>query len=59
MAGQVTELLARHGFVPLMRDNLAKVQYNCVYVRDDSRHAELSRPIAAKYFDNIKNLATA
>ena len=42
-----------------MRDNLAKVQYNYVYIKDDSRHAGLSRPIAAKYFDDIKNLTTA
>ena len=53
MSDEVSALLASYGFVPVMRDNLAKVQFNIIYVANSSDKLALAHEVAADFKNKI------
>ena len=58
IAEEVAELLGRHGFVPLLRDNLANIQYNIVYIKNEQKYSDLSRKILDDFYREIEQILT-
>lgn len=55
MAHDVSDLLAPFGFVRILRDNLAHVQFNEVYIKNDERSAGVASPIVSQYVDDVRS----
>jgi FkbM family methyltransferase len=56
IADEVSNLLAPHGFVPIIRDNLANIQFNQVYININKTPTSVSAPIVDKYIRDIRVL---
>lgn len=56
MVDEVSNLLAPHGFVPVLRDNLAEIQFNKIYIKNNKQNSTLSNPIIRKYINDIRSL---
>lgn len=59
MANDVSELLSQYGLVPVLRDNLAKRQFNEIYIKDSEQHVALADPIISKYVNDIVCLVSS
>jgi FkbM family methyltransferase len=56
---ELAEILAGFSLIPIMRDNLAKLQFNEVYVRADSDIMEWALPAASRYIAALENMIAA
>jgi FkbM family methyltransferase len=56
LGGEITERLADFSLVPIMRDNLAKSQYNEIYVRSQDDIIDTALPSILTYIGELRRL---
>lgn len=55
-ASAVARTLAEHGYLLVMRDNLARAQFNAVFVKDNSDVLASTYSVLEQYRDAVRNL---
>ena len=56
---EVAESLVSFSLAPIMRDSLAKIQYNEVYIRPDDAIVDAAVPTVLRYVDELRMLIGA
>ena len=56
LESEISKLLGRHGFMPVLRDNLAKIQFNVIYIKPGDPYIGILQPIIKKYLNDIRSL---